>query len=73
MARAKKLIGELKERAAFLIEEGKPRGEICKSLGISYKQLADEFGNVWKQRPGSIAGPTSDAANQDGPNMPEAA
>ena len=51
MARPRTLVGEKKEQAAKMLADGFPRKKVCKDLGISYQQLAREFGNAWKQTP----------------------
>ena len=63
MARPKKLIGELRARAEQMLQSGTKRGVICKELKVSYKQLENEFGNVWKQRQDAIGAVSSDSAS----------
>ena len=49
--RPKKIKGELKELIAQDIASAKPRKQICEERGVTYAQIAAEFGNVWKQEP----------------------
>ncbi len=50
--RPKKLVGSVRDQAEQMLKEGKPRKEICATVGCDYEQLRNEFGAKYTRKNG---------------------